>query len=634
MIWAINKIIKESRLKLGLTQEKFSEGICSVETLNRIENGAYGVSPSTFHSLMKRAGEGYEVYPCFENESAYECFLHFCNAIVYIDSWKLDNALAELHQISEKKYSNNIFTFQRWLYLYSLVLYRIDSNNWEFVHKTLIYALGLTHKTFDTSFNNKLFYSEVELNIIILLLSVLIAHVPANSQINQCDLIEKYVLRSYFSETNKDIFLIKLYLCKSINYLNYADIELAKTSLKQGYSLVLKYGIYSYLFDYCFLLGIVNKSTGLSFSYTNAVIFYASYSENYVSNRIIYYIQKYNINSKREITRKEPRIKLKTLDLSVDISSFGDGIFDIYSNEAITFGKLIKLTRKKYGITQKQICNGLCSVSFLSKIENDYLYPDVLTARSILERLGIPDQLLLFFSDQTTIQSIDRINSLLHNTSKPSGEGRKSHISDITRLQMKRLTTTTLTYTNPRYFGFVNQILRMSIPDFNYKRILNNRYTYFEHLLLNKMLLACSNLCKSSVADTIFDQIDEYRRNKLSHIAGQSHYLPGAFVAYTIALYAKNELDKILNLHSSCSDYKLDCSINNEGLYHFIFCQVLLAKGNMRHGISSAIYSISIELMLNHIHNVKQLIIDIENKYAIELKDSTLCAYDYPIKDG
>ncbi|MCF0126328.1 MAG: transcriptional regulator [Clostridia bacterium] len=621
MIWKINEIIKESRLKMGLTQEKFSEGICSVETLNRIENATYGVSPSTFHALMKRAGVGYEIYPCFETDDDYNCYLHFCNAIVYINSWKIDESLAELNQIAYRNYSNNKFTFQRWLYLYSLALYRIDVNNWEIVRTMLVYALSLTNKVYDKGFNPDLFYSEIELDIIILLLRVLIEHNSDRSQINQCELIEAYVLESYFSETDKDYFLIKLYLCKSIYYLERSDIVQAAASLNKGYFLVLKTGSNSYLLDYCFLLGVANIQTVIPMTYTNAAIYYASYSGSYVSNRILYYIQKYNINNKRKIARKEPTITIRMPDLSIDASSFGDGIFDIYSDNVITYGKLIRLTRKKYRITQKQLCNGLCSVSFLSKIENDQLYPDVLLARSILERLGIPDQLLLFFSDQTTIQSVDRINILRNNICKPSGKECDSHNSDISSEQMQRLTGTTLEYTNPKYFGLVNQLLRLSIPGFNYNRITVNRYSHVEHLLLNKMLLATSNIRNSSVANTIFEQIDEYRQHGPSHMAWQSHYLPGAYVAYTISLYAKNNFDKIISLYRLYFDYQLDCSINNEGLYNFIFCQVLLEKGDLSRGISSAMYSISIELMLNHMDNVKQLISDIEKDYAIKLKE-------------
>ena len=50
------KTIREARLKAGLTQEQLSEGVCSVLSLSRIENGSAGVSPVTFQALMAHAG--------------------------------------------------------------------------------------------------------------------------------------------------------------------------------------------------------------------------------------------------------------------------------------------------------------------------------------------------------------------------------------------------------------------------------------------------------------------------------------------------------------------------------------------------------------------------------------------------
>ena len=47
------KTIREARIKAGLTQEQLSEGVCSVLSLSRIENGSAGVSPVTFQALMR-----------------------------------------------------------------------------------------------------------------------------------------------------------------------------------------------------------------------------------------------------------------------------------------------------------------------------------------------------------------------------------------------------------------------------------------------------------------------------------------------------------------------------------------------------------------------------------------------------
>ena len=68
------KTIKEARLKAGMTQEQLSEGICTVLSLSRIENGSSGVSPVTFQSLMAHAGAPCELYPIFASRTDFDCF--------------------------------------------------------------------------------------------------------------------------------------------------------------------------------------------------------------------------------------------------------------------------------------------------------------------------------------------------------------------------------------------------------------------------------------------------------------------------------------------------------------------------------------------------------------------------------
>ena len=78
------KAIREARLKAGLTQEQLSEGVCSVLSLSRIENGSAGVSPVTFQALMAHAGAPCEVYPIFEAEQTLNASIRL---IVHVFIW-------------------------------------------------------------------------------------------------------------------------------------------------------------------------------------------------------------------------------------------------------------------------------------------------------------------------------------------------------------------------------------------------------------------------------------------------------------------------------------------------------------------------------------------------------------------
>ena len=62
-IYLFSEVLKRTRQSLGLTQEMLCEGICSPQTLSRIENGRQKPGKNTSRQLMERMGkEGSRIY--------------------------------------------------------------------------------------------------------------------------------------------------------------------------------------------------------------------------------------------------------------------------------------------------------------------------------------------------------------------------------------------------------------------------------------------------------------------------------------------------------------------------------------------------------------------------------------------
>lgn len=59
--YRIGDIVKLTRESLGISQEELSFGICSVQTLSRIENGHHKVNKATYQKLMERMGRSGEI---------------------------------------------------------------------------------------------------------------------------------------------------------------------------------------------------------------------------------------------------------------------------------------------------------------------------------------------------------------------------------------------------------------------------------------------------------------------------------------------------------------------------------------------------------------------------------------------
>lgn len=64
-VYQVGEVIRKTREGLGITQEELCEGICSVETLSRIETGKRSPSRAKFQALMERMGKCGERYMPF-----------------------------------------------------------------------------------------------------------------------------------------------------------------------------------------------------------------------------------------------------------------------------------------------------------------------------------------------------------------------------------------------------------------------------------------------------------------------------------------------------------------------------------------------------------------------------------------
>lgn len=78
--------------------------------------------------------------------------------------------------------------------------------------------------------------------------------------------------------------------------------------------------------------------------------------------------------------------------------------------EEIFLGTRIKNRREELGMSQRELCEGYCSPSTLSRIENNIQIPSNSLAKDLLERLGLSDDLLVAMVGQknTTTRALLR----------------------------------------------------------------------------------------------------------------------------------------------------------------------------------------------------------------------------------
>lgn len=97
--YKVGDIIRLTRTSLGISQEELSFGICSVQTLYRIENGKCSVKKDTYRKLMERMGR---------NGKRNFCSLYVDNFDLLDLKVKADTALSKFDYEGAEKYINEL----------------------------------------------------------------------------------------------------------------------------------------------------------------------------------------------------------------------------------------------------------------------------------------------------------------------------------------------------------------------------------------------------------------------------------------------------------------------------------------------------------------------------------------------
>ncbi|WP_093856690.1 helix-turn-helix domain-containing protein [Tenuibacillus multivorans] len=78
-------------------------------------------------------------------------------------------------------------------------------------------------------------------------------------------------------------------------------------------------------------------------------------------------------------------------------------------------GAIIQYYRTKQGLTQKELANGLCSVSYLSKIESGVIEPNLDTIKLLLNRLNMDYEKLTSYDEVAIDHRIDELNQKIND---------------------------------------------------------------------------------------------------------------------------------------------------------------------------------------------------------------------------
>lgn len=601
------KTIKEARLKAGMTQEQLSEGICTVLSLSRIENGSSGVSPVTFQSLMAHAGAPCEVYPIFASRTDFDCFYSLKRARYFLNSWQLQECYDELAAIESKSFADNKLYYQEWLYLYGSLLIRSGCHEHSDIYAIFLEAIHTTRPEIDFADFRQLFLSTTEIELLIAIAQEFLYLNDSDSCYIICSQIASYLASAELDYLKKD-FLEAEYAISYSKYLLYIKDYEKVLSIADVYRhKMVQDSEDAPLLELTFLTALGYYYTGkkdAAYTYFKNTFYsahaiesyYATICRNYVIEHNLFVLDNY-LSKMEDISR----INFPTKKV-IDTSNLTDGTYDFFSPDILTIGRLIHDLRKEQCISQTILCQGLCSKSKLSKIENDLLQPDIFLAEALLQRLGISERVLTFWGNERESEIFQLHFKLMHcrlltNEQKMDYMNRFRNLISEKKpnlLQSYIIDTCSLLNSPTEIIDRLQTGLYYSLPQFDIRLIHNYRLTWSELSLLNNIAYNYRSIDNEKCI-LYFSKLFDYLYINSLDILLVKNVFTLTYFMYSHSLYVQGRYFEVTRLLNDDSYKILKGNSATFSYFLFYYCQSLAECKQLVTATKYAHYTCSIQ---------------------------------------
>ena len=212
-------------------------------------------------------------------------------------------------------------------------------------------------------------------------------------------------------------------------------------------------------------------------------------------------------------------------------------------------GDYIRQRRLELGLTQEQVCEGICEPITLSRIENGKQTPSRVRINAILQRLDLPDDryYALLTKNELEIEALEKEIVACNATGRAEEgfkqiEKLKAFAEGEPLIQQFIIRSSLLLeqmekrYTEQEEIEILTQAIRLTVPDFNTEEIEKKLYTRDEIKIINQIANAYSCAGNQKKAADIFYQLLKYIRKHIKEAITSAGVLPMILYNYTRVL--------------------------------------------------------------------------------------------------
>ena len=246
-------------------------------------------------------------------------------------------------------------------------------------------------------------------------------------------------------------------------------------------------------------------------------------------------------------------------------------------------GEAIKKRRLELGLTQEQLCEGICEPITISRLENGKQTPSRNRINALLERLDMPADKYhaLLSKNELDVDALqEKINSFNIRFEKASADEkpkiRKLALNALKELEVliddddtlsrqfilrSRVTLGTENgdYSFQEQTHMLTEAIRMTSPQFDIDDIARGLYTTGEIKIINQLAMVYSYAGKSMEAIAILSQLHKYIRKHFANIPLTRAHLNMVLLNYARELGVIGQFQKALEIAEEgqkiCLDY-------------------------------------------------------------------------------
>ena len=391
------KLLKNIRTEEKVSLDQLAMGLMSASQLVKIENGERPINKNIRDRLLERLGIAKELYENLLDLCDFEEWDYKKKILSAIQNKKIEDAYRLLKEYKAHLRENDRINHQFILAMWGEVLKQEGASK-EKIAECYRKAVILTIPDAEKVWWEKRPLSVLEMN---LLLETII-YGNNMDYLHKCRVLMEYIDTGYYDEIMKAKIYPKIvyyYLKKQILFKEYWNMETQTENLKICEKAIDKL-----------------RDAGRTYYLVELLEIEMQISEIMSDDT---FPEDFEKNETDRINAKELMSMIKNLYAEYEVSAYMQDCTYFYQQKWIFSMKDVLRTRRAmFGLTQEQLCEGICSVKSLRRAEKGQTDMQRETLKKLLNRLGLSGQMQwsrLITSDREVIRMAEELADYIND---------------------------------------------------------------------------------------------------------------------------------------------------------------------------------------------------------------------------